>query len=179
MNISVCTPGQNTKSRRCGYPRLNVLEETNRPTGKCVRAPENKPINAYSEHPRTSKRRDIYSFHVQGLIRTHRARTDWMKIPYYVLYRRQLPKMQERCQRSKKCRSPRCALYSRHQRCVRAVQSYRTPCGDVGFDHAQNKPRGLAFVQRFKQRAVATVQGLLERRRRVVDPPLARCKDAV
>jgi len=32
-------------------------------------------INSYAEHPRTSKRRAMISFHVQGLIRTHCART--------------------------------------------------------------------------------------------------------
>ena len=32
-------------------------------------------INSYAEHPRTSNRRAMISFHVQGLIRTHRART--------------------------------------------------------------------------------------------------------
>jgi len=38
------------------------------------------------------------------------------------------------------------------------------------FWDAQNKRRGLAFAQRIRQNAVATLWGLLE---------LARCKDAV
>jgi len=38
------------------------------------------------------------------------------------------------------CRSPRCVLYSRQQRCEDAVQSNKTPCGGVYFEHAQNKP---------------------------------------
>jgi len=32
------------------------------------------------------------------------------------------------------------------------VQSPRTPCGGVCFEHAQNKRRGLAFAQRARQR---------------------------
>jgi len=34
------------------------------------------------------------------------------------------------------------------KRCANAVQSPRTPCGGVYFEHAQNKRRGLAFPQR-------------------------------
>jgi len=59
------------------------------------------------------------------------------------------------------------------------VQSPRTPCGGVYFEHAQNKRRGLAFSQRVRQHAVATLWGLLERRGRVVGAPRGRCKDAV
>jgi len=59
------------------------------------------------------------------------------------------------------------------------VQSPRTPCGGVYFGHAQNKRRSLAFAQRVRQNAVATLWGLLERRGRVVSAPRARCKDAV
>jgi len=44
-----------------------------------------------------------------------------------------------------------------------AVQSPRTSCGGVYFEHVQNKRRGLAFVQRVTQHAVATLCGLLER----------------
>jgi len=65
------------------------------------------------------------------------------------------------------------------KRCGNAVQSPRTPCGGVCFEHAQNKRRGLAFPQRVRQHAVATLWGLLERRGRVMSAPLARCKDAV
>jgi len=56
-----------------------------------------------------------------------------------------------------------------------AVQSPRTPCGGVYFEHAQNKRRGLAFAQR----AVGTLWGLLERRGRFVGAPRARCKYAL
>jgi len=35
-----------------------------------------------------------------------------------------------------------------------AEQSPRTPCGGVCFEHVQNKRRGLAFVQRVRQRAM-------------------------
>jgi len=49
-----------------------------------------------------------------------------------------------------------------------AMQSPRTPCIGVYFEHAQNKRRGLAFPQRVRQHAVATLWGLLERRERVV-----------
>jgi len=77
------------------------------------------------------------------------------------------------------CRKPRCALCKRQQRCANAVQSPRTPCGGVYFEHAQNKRRGLAFPQRVRQPAVATLWGLLERRGRVVSAPRARYKDAV
>jgi len=67
------------------------------------------------------------------------------------------------------------------KRCGNAVQSPRTPCGGVYFEHAQNKRRGLAFphVFRVRQNAVATLWGLLERRGRVMSAPRARCKDAV
>jgi len=63
--------------------------------------------------------------------------------------------------------------------CVRfmhAVQSPRTPCSGVCFEHAQNKRRGLAFAQCVRQRSVATPWGLLGH---VVGVPHARCKDAV
>jgi len=71
-----------------------------------------------------------------------------------------------------------------------AVQSPRTPCGGVYFGHAQNKRRGLAFAQRVRQNAVATqwqrcdnavvtLWDLLERHRRAVSAPRARCEDAV
>jgi len=43
------------------------------------------------------------------------------------------------------------------KRCGNAVQSPRTPCGGVYFEHAQNKRRGLAFPQRVRQHAVATL----------------------
>jgi len=46
-------------------------------------------------------------------------------------------------------------------------------------EHAQIKRRGLAFARRVRQRAVATLWGLLERRGRVVDAPREHCKDAV
>jgi len=59
------------------------------------------------------------------------------------------------------------------------VQSPRTPCGGVYFEHAQNQRRGLAFPQHVRQHAMATLWGLLERRGRVVSAPRARCKDAV
>jgi len=59
------------------------------------------------------------------------------------------------------------------------VQSPRTPCGGVYFEHAQNKRRGLAFPQRVKQHAVATLLDLLRRPGRVVGAPRERCKDAV
>jgi len=53
------------------------------------------------------------------------------------------------------------------KRCGNVTQS-RTLCGGVYFEHAQNKRRGLAFPQRVRQHAVATLWGLLERRGRVV-----------
>jgi len=65
------------------------------------------------------------------------------------------------------------------KRCENAVQSPRTPCGGVYFEHAQNKRRGLAFPQRVRQNAVATLWGLQERRGHVMSAPRARCKDAV
>jgi len=65
------------------------------------------------------------------------------------------------------------------KRCGSAVQSPRTPCGGVYFEHAQNKRRGLAFPHRVRQHAVATLWGLLERRGRVMSAPRVRCKDAV
>jgi len=61
------------------------------------------------------------------------------------------------------------------KRCENAVQSPRTPCGGVYFEHDQNKRRGLAFPQRVRQHAVATLWVLLERRGRVVSAPRARC----
>jgi len=79
----------------------------------------------------------------------------------------------------KNCRTPRCALCKHQQRRANAVQSPRTPCGGVYFKHAQNKRRGLAFPQRVRQHAVATLWGLLERLGGVVSAPRARCKDAV
>jgi len=65
------------------------------------------------------------------------------------------------------------------KRCGNAVQSPRTPCGGVYFEHAQNKRRGLAFTQRVRQHAVATLWGLLERCGRVVGAPHERCKGAM
>ena len=59
------------------------------------------------------------------------------------------------------------------------MHSPRTTCGGVYFEHAQNKRRGLAFPQRVRQHAVATLWGLLGRRGCVVSAPRARCKDAV
>ena len=56
-------------------------------------------------------------------------------------------------QRSKNCRSPRFALCSRQQRCVRDVCALchrlerHTGSGDY-FEHAQRQRRGLAFAQR-------------------------------
>jgi len=44
---------------------------------------------------------------------------------------------------------------------------------------AQNIRRGLAFPQRVRQHAVATLWGLLERRERIMSAPRARCKDVV
>jgi len=44
----------------------------------------------------------------------------------------------------------------------------QSPCGGVYFEHAQNKRRGLAFAQRVRQQAMATLWGLLERHGRVV-----------
>jgi len=43
------------------------------------------------------------------------------------------------------------------KRCGNAVQSPRTPCGGVYCGHAQNKRHGLAFAQRVRQNAVATL----------------------
>jgi len=43
------------------------------------------------------------------------------------------------------------------------MQSPRTPCSGVYLKHGQNKRRGLAFPQRVRQHAVATLWGLLER----------------
>jgi len=65
------------------------------------------------------------------------------------------------------------------KRCGNAVQSPRTPCGGVYFEHAQNKRRCLAFPQRVRQHAVSTLWGLLERRGCLVSALRARCKDAV
>jgi len=64
-------------------------------------------------------------------------------------------------------RGARCANASN------AVQSPRKPCSGVYFEHAQNKRRGLAFPQRVRQHAVATLWGILERRGRVVSAPPA------
>jgi len=61
----------------------------------------------------------------------------------------------------------------------RYMQSHRTPCNGVYLEHAQNKRRGLAFEQRVRQHAMATLWGLLERRGRVVGAPRERFKDAV
>jgi len=52
-------------------------------------------------------------------------------------------------------RVARCA--KRKLRCANAVQSHRTPCGGVYFEHAQNKRLGVAFPQRVRQNAVATL----------------------
>jgi len=57
---------------------------------------------------------------------------------------------------------------------VHAVKSPAKPCGGVCFEHVQNKSRGLTFAQRVRQRAVATLWGLLLRRGRVVGAPPAR-----
>ena len=46
-------------------------------------------------------------------------------------------------------RGARCANASN------AVQTPRTPCGGIYFEHAQNKRHGLAFPQRVRQYAVA------------------------
>jgi len=43
------------------------------------------------------------------------------------------------------------------KRCGNAVQSPKTPCGGVYFEHAQNKRHSLAFPQRVRQHAVATL----------------------
>jgi len=50
--------------------------------------------------------------------------------------------------KSAACRGARCANAGK------AVQSPRTPCGGVYFEHAQNKRRGLTFAQRVRQHAV-------------------------
>jgi len=44
------------------------------------------------------------------------------------------------------------------ERCEDAVQSLRTPCGGVYFEHDQNKRHGLAFAQRVRQRAVGKIK---------------------
>ena len=68
---------------------------------------------------------------------------------------------------------------------VSAVQSHvRYYAAEFVFEHAQNKRRGWAFIQRVRQRAAGTLLkgnalGLLERRGRVVGTPRARCKDAI
>jgi len=41
------------------------------------------------------------------------------------------------------------------KRCDDAVQSLRTPCGGLYFEHVQPKRRGLPFAQRFKRRGTA------------------------
>jgi len=43
------------------------------------------------------------------------------------------------------------------RRCEDAVQSHRTPCGGVYFEHARNQRRGLAFALCVRQRAVRTL----------------------
>jgi len=48
------------------------------------------------------------------------------------------------------------------KRCDDAVQSLRTPCGGLYFEHVQTKRRGLPFAQRFIQRAVGTFWQLCE-----------------
>jgi len=53
-----------------------------------------------------------------------------------------------------------------------AVQSSRTPCGGVYFEHAQNKRCGLAVPQRVRQHAVATLWVFSR-------VPWARCKRAL
>jgi len=85
----------------------------------------------------------------------------------------------ESLQRLKKYSTPRCALCKRQQRFGNALQSPRTSCGGIYFEHAQNKRRGLAFPRRVRQHAVATLWGLLERRGRVVSAPRSRCEDFV
>jgi len=59
-------------------------------------------------------------------------------------------------------RGARCANASN------AVQSPRTPCGGVYFEHAQNKRCGLAFPQRVRQHAVGSSRA-----------PWARCERTV
>ena len=62
------------------------------------------------------------------------------------------------------------------------MQSPKTPCGGVYFQHAQNKRRGLAFVHRVRKRsgdAVTKLWGHLERSARVVGAPCGRCVHAV
>jgi len=51
--------------------------------------------------------------------------------------------------------------------CKRYMQSPRTPCGGVYFEHVQNKRRGLAFPQRVRQNAVGSSRA-----------PWARCERA-
>jgi len=63
-------------------------------------------------------------------------------------------------------------------RCVRAVQSPRTPCGSVCFEHVQINAAAWR-LHSILQRALGTLWGLLERRWCVVGVPGARCKDAV
>jgi len=43
------------------------------------------------------------------------------------------------------------------KRCKDAMQSPRTQCGGVYFEHAQNKHRGLAFAQLVRQRCWGVV----------------------
>jgi len=78
--------------------------------------------------------------------------------------------------RGARCANASNAVETLWKRRGNAVQSIRTPCGSVYFEHAQNKRRGLAFPQRFTQHAVATLWGFIERRGRVVSAPRARCK---
>ena len=82
----------------------------------------------------------------------------------------------------KKCRTPRCALCKRQQRCVNAVQSPRTPYGGVYFEHAQNKRRGLAFpsvLDSMKENVMDAVKTLWERRVDAVGTLWGRCVDAI
>jgi len=50
--------------------------------------------------------------------------------------------------RGARCANLSNAVQTLWKRCANAVQSPRTPCGGVYFEHAQNKRRGLAFPQR-------------------------------
>jgi len=56
-------------------------------------------------------------------------------------------------------RGARCANASNAVQTLwkRYMQSPRTPCGGVYFENAQNKRRGVAFPQRVRQHAVATL----------------------
>jgi len=65
------------------------------------------------------------------------------------------------------------------KRCGNAVQSPKTPCGGVYFEHAQNKRRGLAFPQRVRQHAVATLWQRCGNAVGSSRAPWARCERAV